>query len=149
MYTPHTVTLYNISVEVDKNTFEEKTVHYITVLKGVFLDETKGVNVRASGLESADAATLYIPFSVNAVDGITGKPKRFVNPIEFIEAENKSDFWTLSVGSNSFFIKGVAVEPDKSVSVIENTHDKVFNITKVDEKDYGSKSMRHWEVGGA
>ena len=28
-------------------------------------------------------------------------------------------------------------------------YDDVYNVTKVDEKDFGSEEMRHWEIGGA
>lgn len=149
MYAPHTVTLYNTYVEIDKNNFQETAVHYITILEGVLVQESKGANVRASGLAGADAVKLYIPFSVKAYDGITGKEKTFVGPTDFIKAENKSELWTLGLGPSNFFVKGILIEPDKPSSVIENTNDNVFNITKVDRKDYGSKSMQHWEVGGA
>lgn len=148
MYTPHTVTLYNLFVQSDPETLEETTETYITVLRGVFLDQSKGTNVRTSGLEGADSANLYIPLSVSAVDGQSGQPKRFVSEVEFIMAEDKSDIWTLGVGRNTHFIKGEVVVPETSVSLIEMTHDHVYVVTKVDLKDYGSPSMQHWEVGG-
>ena len=58
---PHTVTLYNVSVEIDPATMKETTVNHITVLEGVLLDAVKGKNVNESGLVDADAVTLYIP----------------------------------------------------------------------------------------
>lgn len=144
----HTVTVYNVSKETDQSTFEENEVNYITILRGVLLDASKASNVRTSGLEGADAVNLYIPFSVTAVDGVTGKEKKYVGPMEFWRATDKTDIWTLSTDRNTFFIKGEAVEPDKTVSYIEMMHDGVYTVTKVDEKDFGG-DMSHWEVGGA
>lgn len=69
MYAPHTVTIYNIVQETDPTTLDEVEKVYTTILRGVMLQASKGVNVRESGLESADAVNLYIPFSVEAVDG--------------------------------------------------------------------------------
>ena len=163
---PHTVTLYNVEVETDPDTTKSTVINHITILRGVFLEASKSVNVRESGLESADAVNLYIPFGVEALDGSTGKAKKYLPPVEFWRTEDKSGFWTLAIsakGSNlhgyTFFIKGVAlppetepqgnpVRPEMVVDVVESMYDHVYNITKVDEKDFGSQDMQHWEVGG-
>lgn len=142
---PHTVTLYNVTTEVDED-FRETSVNHITILCGVFLDASKAVNVRTSGLEGADAVNLYIPFSVDARDGVTGEAKRYAGPLEFWQAEDKGGLWTLSTGGNTFFVKGEAVEPEASVQLIEMKYDGVYNVTKVDEKNFGE--LKHWEVGG-
>lgn len=151
MYAPHTVTIYNIVSETDPATFEDVTKKYITVIRGVMLQASKGANVRQSGLESADAVNLYIPFSAPA-KGSDGAVKRYVGPQEFWAATDKSGLWTLSTdgnGGNTIFIKGEVVEPDKTVQQLEMLYDDVYNVTKVDEKDFGSEEMRHWEIGGA
>lgn len=175
MYTPHTVTVYNVVTETDPTTFEDTTTNYITVLHGVFLDASKGTNVRESGLEGADAVVLHIPFSVDAVDGVTGAKKRYVGPMEFWRAADKSDLWTLTVGRDTYFVKGEVIETEwaafapadydgvvssdgylfvagREVTVTEEyinlMYDNVYIATKVDEKDFGSPSMQHWEVGG-
>lgn len=152
---PHTVTLYNVSVETDKDTFEDTLTNHITILRGVLLAAVKAVNVRESGLEGADAVSLYIPFFVEAVDGVTGKSRQYAPPMAFWRAEDKGGLWTLSVSSKapgvdggSFFIKGEAVEPDKAVGAIELMYDHVYDITKVDEMDFGTPDMRLWQVGG-
>lgn len=116
---PHAVTVYNTYVETDPSTFEETTVNHITVLRGVLLDASKGSNVTKSGLEGADAVNLYIPVNVEAVDGVTGVEKRYIGPIEFWRAEDKSALWTLSVSRNCFFVKGEAVHPDWTVQTTE------------------------------
>lgn len=151
MYAPHTVTIYNIVSETDPATFEDVTKNYITVIRGVMLQASKGANVRQSGLESADAVNLYIPFSAPA-KGVDGAVKRYVGPQEFWAAIDKSGLWTLSTdgnGGSTIFIKGEVVEPDKTVQQLEMLYDDVYNVTKVDEKDFGSEEMRHWEIGGA
>lgn len=152
MYAPHTVTIYNVSQEEDKTTFEDVQKSYITILRGVFLEASKAANVRESGLEGADAVNLYIPFSSPAVDGLTGAQKRYVGPQEFWRASNKSGLWTLSTdgnGGTTFFVKGEVVEPEKTEQMIEMLYDDVYKVTKVDMKDFGSTDMQHFEVGGA
>lgn len=148
---PHTVTVYNTSAgESPETGFQSNAVNYITILRGVLLDASKAVNVRTSGLEGADAVNLYIPFGVEAVDGVTGGPRRYVSPTEFWSAEDKTGLWTLSInGGNTFFVKGEVVEPNKDMEYINSKHDGVYAVTKVDEKDFGSPNMKHWEVGGA
>ena len=121
------------------------------MIRGVMLQASKAANVRASGLEGADAVNLYIPFSASAVDGVTGMEKRYVGPQEFWRATDKSEIWTLSTdgnGGTTFFVKGEVVEPDKTEEQIEMLYDDVYKVTKVDMKDFGSPSMQHWQVGG-
>ena len=149
MYAPHTITVYNSVAETDPATFEEITKLYVTILRGVMLQASKAVNVRESGLESADAVNLYIPFSVKAVDGTTGKAKTYAPPQAFLAAADKSGLWTLAVNGNgglTFFVKGEFVTDKEAVVMAQ---DGCYNVTKVDEKDFGSVDMRHWEVGGA
>lgn len=144
---PHVVTLYNVVTEEDQSTFQEKTVNYITILRGVLLDASKASNVNESGLESADAVNLYIPLSVTAVDGLTAQKKRYCGPVEFWRAEDKSGLWTLSDSGNTYFVKGEAVHEDWSIQKLEAAYDDVYDVTKVDFKDFGG-DMSHWEVGG-
>ena len=148
MYTPHTVTVYNIVRETDLSTLKEVDHVYITILRGVMLQASKGANVRESGLEGADAANLYIPFAVEAVDGKTGAAKTYAKPQEFFKATDRSGLWTLSYngnGGDTVFVKGEFVSDD--MTAVES-HDDCYNVTKVDAMDYGSADMRHWEVGG-
>lgn len=152
---PHTVTVYNVALEQDKDTLEDRLTNHITVLSGVLLAASKAVNVQKSGLVGADAVQLYIPFSVTAIDGATGLEKRYVPPLEFWRTEGKAGIWTLSVSSkvpgvdgNTFFIKGTAVHPDLPVETIELMYDHVYDITKVDEFDFGPPDMMLWQVGG-
>lgn len=148
MYAPHTVTIYNIVQEIDPTTLDEVEKVYTTILRGVMLQASKGVNVRESGLEGADAVNLYIPFTVEAVDGITGKPKTYIGPQSFFKATDKSNLWTLSYkgnGGETVFVKGEFISDNMTVV---QYHDDCYKVTKVDAMDYGSADMRHWEVGG-
>lgn len=149
MYAPHTVTIYNVVQEIDPATLDEVEKVYTTILRGVMLQASKGVNVRESGLEGADAVNLYIPFGVEAVDGTAGEPKTYIGPQAFYHAADKSGLWTLSVNGNggtTFFVKGEFVTDNETVAL---SHDDCYNLTKVDMKDFGSPDMQHWEVGGA
>lgn len=151
MYAPHTVTIYNIVQEIDPTTLDEVEKVYTTILRGVMLQASKGANVRESGLEGADAANLYIPFTVEAVDGKTGAAKTYAKPQEFVKAADRSGLWTLSYdgnGGETLFIKSEFVLDGTNLNVVRY-HDDCYNVTKVDAMDYGSPDMQHWEVGGA
>jgi len=146
---PHTVTVYNMM----EDTTTGMDTYNITILRGVFLDVSKAANVMKSGLASADAATLYIPMSIKAVNGETGEEQKFVSPKEYEQLEDVSGYWTLRTGGKSsvtdcFFVKGEVVE-EASYSDISRRYDDVYDVTSVDTKDFGSKSMWHWEVGGS
>lgn len=145
---PHTITLYIITE--DQVTFEQVT--NITVLEGVLLDAAKATNVRSSGMENADAVTVYIPFSVKAYDGQTAEIKRYVSPKEYHAADDKSGLWTLDSAPptdvSTFIVKGEVVEPEKDFQWINRTHDDVYRINSVDAKDFGSEEMKHFEIGG-
>lgn len=147
---PHTVTLYNVVQEIDPTTLDEVTHVYITILRGVMLQASKGANVRESGLEGADAANLYIPFTVEAVDGKTGAAKTYAKPQEFVKAADRSGLWTLSYdgnGGETLFIKSEFVLDGTNLNVVRY-HDDCYNVTKVDAMDYGSADMQHFSVGG-
>ena len=148
MYTPHTVTIYNVMQDIDPATLDEVTHVYITILRGVMLQASKGANVRESGLEGADAANLYIPFTVEAVDGKTGAAKVYAKPQEFAKAADRSGLWTLSYNGNggeTVFVNGEFISDNMTVV---QYHDDCYKVTKVDAMDYGSADMQHWEVGG-
>ena len=140
MYTPHTVTLI-LAEESAAGVMEYNSV----ILRGVFLDLSKRSNANKSGLENADSATLYIPFSID-----TGR--QFLPPKAYKSPANKALYWTLfdggdSSGSECYFIKGEVSEalPYKTA---REQYDFVYRVTSVDTRDYGSARMQHWQVGG-
>lgn len=149
MYAPHTVTVYNAVENVDTL----KTEMVITVLRGVFLDISEGANIMKSGLSGADAAKLYIPFAIKAVNGETGEEQQYVPPREYERQEDKTGSWTIrTTGTASskdcFFVKGEVVEPGADFQTINGRYDYVYRVNTVDIRDFGSPDMQHWEVGG-
>ena len=151
MYAPHTITVYNIVRETDQDTMEDMVTNYLTILRGVMLQASKAVNVRRTGLESADVVDLYIPFTTPAV-GADGADKRFATPLEFAAASDKTGIWTLSAngkGCTTLFVKGEVIEPRMTAQQLEAAYDGCYKVTKVDELDYGGSEMMHWHVGGA
>lgn len=145
---PHTVTVYNAHI----NQTAMVTDYNITIIEGVFLDISKASNIMRSGMSSADAATLYIPFGAKFVNGVTGKAQQFIGPKEYDRLPDKSGFWTLRDGgtgsaSDCFFVKGAVVEK-ASFQTINNHYDNVYRVSSVDTKDFGSPELQHWEVGG-
>lgn len=148
MYTPHTVTVYN----AHENVATLKTEYNITILRGVFLDISKAANVAKSGLENADAVTLFIPANINAVDGRTGKPQEYILPKEYARLGDPSNHWTIRPSGtlsskDCFFVKGEVVEED-GFERINSDYDYVFRVTSVDPRDFGDLKMHHWEVSG-
>ncbi len=141
---PHTVTLYQQETVIDDK-LNETTINHITVLHGVLLIASKAANVRATGLEGADAVNLHIPFGVKAVDGVTGEEKAYVDPVEgWKKEQDKSKVWTIAIGT--VFVKGEVVEPDATRTALELGYDDVYQVTKIDKLDFGS--FPHWEIGG-
>lgn len=135
---PHTVTLYET---------REDGPARITLLKGVLLKAPRAVGMDRNGLNGADAPRLYVPFSVEAVDGLTGKPKAFTDRVKMENAQDKAGLWTFPLDGGGFFVKGKAVEPDLDRQEIEAKYDGVYSITGVTAWDYGA--LRHWLVEGA
>ena len=147
MYTPHTVTIYNVGENPD--TLE--TEYNMTILRGVFLDRREAASIEKSGLRDADAATLYIPFSVEAVDAVTGSPKQYIGPKAYRQLDDVSGYWTLEgggldSGADSFFIKGEVVNYT-GYGKMRQMYDDVYDITTIDTRDFGSPDMQHWQVG--
>lgn len=147
MYTPHTVTIYNVSE--DPETLELS--YNVTFLRGVFLDRSEAANITKSGLRDADAATLFIPFTVEAVDAVTGDPKQYIGPKAYRQLEDVSGYWTLegggmSSGADSFFIKGEVLNYNGYAKMRE-MYDDVYDITTIDIRDFGSEDMQHFQVG--
>ncbi len=141
MYTPHTVTLI-MAEEQNDGTMAYNSV----ILEGVFLDLNKRSNINKSGLADADAATLFIPFSINP-------GKEYVSPKAYKELADKSGYWTLfddgdSSGAECYFIKGSIANAGISFANAKNTYDYVYHVTSVDLRDFGQARMQHWQVGG-
>lgn len=151
---PHTVTLYHTERVTDKQTFEDRVVNYITVIRGVKCEESKANNVQKMGDTSADAVNLFIPFDATATDGYTGKEQVYIDPTSFARLEDKSGFWTVSIeGRQWWFVKGEALPdpswpPESVADRIKGLYDSyVYTVTTVDRKDYGG--LAHIRIGAS
>lgn len=148
MYTPHTVTLYHL---IEDDITAEKTYN-ITVLDGVFLDIAQGTNIAKTGMNDADRVTLFVPFSVNAYDPITGNKKNYLPPKTWNEVSDKESYYTFETGGKSssadcFFIKGEIIDTS-GYSAMRTRYDFIYDVTTVDIRDFGSARMQHFQVGG-
>lgn len=134
---PHTITVYSLTE--DAVTFD--TVYNITVLKGVLVDESQGANVLKSGLSTADAVAVFIPFWVDS------GAKTFLPEKEYERSNEQAKHWTLRAGKD-FFVRNEVIEPGKTRQQLEEMYDGVYSITTVDTKDFGTSDMQHWQIGG-
>lgn len=133
-----TVTLFNRSFNAET---EEET-YYPTLLENVDLVETKGANVSKSGMDSADAAKLYIDLSK--------MPKPYIEPKAWaaLSEEEKPNYITFTPAED-FFIKGnhtdvVLPENDVYQWLLDNCDD-CYKVTTIDKYE---DILPHFEVGG-
>ncbi len=122
------ITIFN-KVRIDRETKYIKSYIY-----GVHWQDSKGVNILRSGLESADSAKLFIPFSSG---------ENYLTPKEF--KVNYNGHFTLQ--HEDVVVKGIVEDEYTTIKDLEKKYDFVKTITTVDTKDFGSKNMQHWEVG--
>ena len=139
MVTPHVVSIINI---------HHDTPH-LTILRGVMLQALNGQSVQRKGDTEETKATLYVPFSVNAVNA-GGHRVSFLPPREYASCLDPENHWTLqtegeSAGRSSFFVKGELSAPCTLAEAREQ-YDFVFVVAGFQIHDYGSRSMQHYEV---
>lgn len=136
-----TVTLFNRSYNAET----EKETYYPTLLEGVDLVETKGANVSKSGMDSADAAKLFVRI---ADVGKTIKP--YLPPKEWKELpeEEKPNYITFTPAED-FFIKGdhtdVELPEEYAYEWMCENFDDVYKVTTIDKYE---DVLPHFEVGG-
>lgn len=134
-----TVTIFNYHKDKKKGI----SVWYPTVLEGVELQITKGINVSKSGNDTADTANLHIKINADI-------RKRYKKPKEYKALENKQGCFTLKL--DDFFMAGKydvspvndKDYPDGFFEYMKGSYDDVYNITTVDV----FKTIPHFEVGG-
>ena len=126
----------NMSV-YNKYTDEEKNVIFKKhLIDNVFWDDSKGVNIN-TGYEKADDVNVFIPKSQNNMNGYV-EPKKY---------KGLNNTWTLENGD--FIVKGNISENEVlSLKELAKKYDNVFTISLVDDKDFGSKNMHHFEIRG-
>lgn len=126
----------NMSV-YNKYTDEEKNVIFKKhLIDSVFWDDSKGININ-TGYEKADDVNVFIPKSQNNMNGYV-EPKKY---------KGLNGTWTLENGD--FIVKGNTSENEVlSLKELAQKYDNVFTISLVDDKDFGSKNMHHFEIRG-
>lgn len=133
-----TVTVFNRYMNPDSGADE----FYPTLLANVNLVETKGANVTKSGMDSADAAKLF-------VDPLTLK-KAYIEPKiwDALPDEEKTNYITFHP-ADDFFVKGdqTALELPES-GAYEWVHDNMDSVYKVTTIDRYEDIMPHFEIGG-
>lgn len=121
----------------NKYTDEEKNIVFKKhLIENVFWDDSKGVNLN-TGYDKADDVNVFIPKSQNNMSN-------YVEPKSY---KGMSNTWTLNNGD--FIVKGNTEEIQvSSIKELIEKYDNVFTISLVDDKDFGSKKMHHFEIRG-
>lgn len=133
-----TVTLFNRSFNAET---EEET-YYPTLLEGVDLVETKGANVSKSGMDSADAAKLFV--CIGDVNKTYMEPKAW----DALTEDEKKNYITFH-STEDFFVKGdqtaVDLPETDAYEWMRNNFDDVYKETNIDKYE---DILPHFEVGG-
>lgn len=136
-----TVTVYNKTTDDLMGT---ETWH-VTVLENVRLLVTKGANVSKSGMDSADAASLYVKLELLQDDC-----KGYLPTKEWHRMPDKcKDYFFTFTSGEDFFVEGNTSSENISESdfflYMKEKYDNCFKVTNVDRYDL----IPHLEVGGA
>ena len=131
MKTNTNMSVFNKYTNKNKNVLFKKHL-----IDNVFWDDSKGIN-RNLGYENADDVNVFIPKSQNDMSGYV-EPKKY---------KGLSNTWTLENGD--FIVKGNTNESEVlSIRELVQKYDNVFTISLVDDKDFGSENMHHFEIRG-
>lgn len=114
------------------DSFTKEVVYKKHVINKVFWDDSKGVNLNR-GYDNADVVNVFVPKEQNDMSEYV-KPKHY-NGIG----------WTLKEGD--FIIKGLVTENEVS-GIKDLSNYEAFVITMVDDKDFGTEDMHHFEIRG-
>ena len=130
MTTNTNMCVFNKFTDTNKNVVFKKHL-----IDHVFWDDSKAVNLNR-GYDNADDVNVFIPKEQNDMSGYV-EPKKY-------KGLNK---WTLQVGD--FIVKGEVKEKQVAgIKELTSKYDNVFTISLVDDKDFGSSSMHHFEIRG-
>jgi hypothetical protein len=120
------------------NKFTDKNKNIVFkkhLIDHVFWDDSKAINLNR-GYDNADDVNVFIPKDQNNMSS-------YVDPKQY----NSLNKWTLQVGD--FIVKGNVKEKEVSgIKELTTKYDNVFTISLVDDKDFGSSSMHHFEIRG-
>lgn len=131
MTTNTCMSVFNKYTDSEKNVIFKKYE-----IENVFWDDSKGVNLNL-GYENADDVNIFIPKDKNDMSD-------YIEPKFYIGLNNT---WTLNNGD--LIVKGQTFENQvSSIKELKEKYNDVFTITLVDDKDFGSKNMHHFEIRG-
>lgn len=130
MKTNAKISVFNKYTDDNKNVIFKKHV-----IENVFWDDSKAVSLER-GYQNDDNVNLFIPKSQNDMSGYV-KPKQY---------NGLKDTWTLK--NSDYVVKGEVAENEVLGIKDFSKYDDVFVINLVDDKDFGSKNMQHFEVRG-
>jgi hypothetical protein len=128
MLTNTKMTIYNRYVD---ETTRELAYHRV-VLDSVHWEDNIGRTQNQFGAESADNTKVTVPFTVS---GAT-----YIKPIAFQALSDKTGYFTLQ--KEDVAVKGEVTDAFEDLEGLED----VATITNVQTADYGSTSMRHWQL---
>ena len=138
---------YNKTVTVYNKTSDDlmgTETWYATVLENVRLLVTKGANVSKSGMDSADAASLYVKPEL-LQDGC----KKYLPAKEWLRMPDKcKEFFFTFASGEDFFVEGDTTREEYTeefFSCMKEKYDNCFKVTNVDRYEL----IPHLEVGGA
>lgn len=138
MFYNKTVTLFNRSFNAE--TEEEK--YFPSLLENVNLVETKGANISKSGMESADAATLFV--------SLENMAKPYIEPKAWAELpeDEKANYITFTP-TDDFCVSGdktsISLPESNVYEYMLDNFDSVYKVTHIDKY---TDVMPHLEVGG-
>ena len=129
-----TVTLFNRFYDGTKECW------YPTLLSGVDLVVTKGINVSQGNKADADTAKLYVDEAV--------LQKRYLAPLVYARQEQPEEYMTFTEGKD-FFVEGDATSQDTDkANFFEYMRKQYDNIFKVASVARYEDVLPHFEVGG-
>lgn len=129
-----TVTLFNRFYDGTKECW------YPTLLSGVDLVVTKGINVSQGNTADADTAKLYADDTV--------LQKRYLAPLVYARQEHPEEYMTFTDGKD-FFVEGDATSQDTDkANFFEYMRKQYDNIFKVASVARYEDVLPHFEVGG-
>ena len=106
------------SKEYDATTRKDNWMRY--EIRQVFWDAAQGANILKSGMSTANSVTVFVPLGNIGVTPKTG----------------------------DYIVKGIIEEEFIKITDLTKKYSDAHVITSVDLKDFGSKSMQHYEIGG-
>ena len=131
MKTNTKMSVYNKHTDNEKNVVFKKHL-----IEEVFWDDSKGININ-TGYAEADDVNVFIPKTTKNMIGYT-EPKKY---------KGLTNTWTLENGD--LIVKGDTKEKEvPGIKELAKKYDNVFTVSLVDDKDFGSSSMHHFEIRG-